>query len=252
MTIGTMSGPHATAAIASTSMMENDSAVAEASGELLPTPFAVVAYDDLLTSLAVMMLRQKHEQRVTSDQQAVAAAKAQEEAHGRKIEKMRDLADHTFTQALVEGALEGAGAVAAGSSAICRFSGETKDAAAKAFDAKVEAGMTGDLSMADFAQKAELSKASRELVRDANLLDAASKGFAATSKLGGGFARRDQDLDREAMAVADADIDRAKGSVDTASSASRRAVDDIRDTIGAIRQYLAAKTQLANAALIRG
>ena len=248
MTIGRVPGTGETLSIDREVAGERTASSPGAHAELLPAPFAVTAYDDLMTSLAVMMMRQKHEQRVTSDQQREVASKAQEEAHARKIANMRELADDTFMQGVLEGALEGAGAVATAASALTRFDGETKEAAAKALDAK----SSNELSMADFIHKAEWAKESKRLARDANLMDAASKGFAAGSRLGGASARSDQEHDREEIARAEADIDRAKSSVEAAGTEGRRAAEDIRETIGAIRQYLNAKTQLANAAIIRG
>jgi hypothetical protein len=59
-------------------------------------------------------------------------------------------------------------------------------------------------------------------------------------------------MDRADIAALDGDIDRAKSGVDAASTERRRADDDIRETINAIRQYLAAKSQLANAAILKG
>lgn len=239
MTISTIGNAREPGDVQALAHGESKGARRAAEAELLPLPpFAVSQWDDLMTSLAVMMLRQKHDERVTSDQQSAAASKAQQDAHARKIGKMRELADDVFAQGLVEGALEGAAAVVTASSALARFEGETKEARAKARPSAPEAK--------------SLAERSTELLRNANLADAASKGLGAGSKLGGAWARRAQELDREAMAVADTDIDRAKSSAESASTASRRAYDDVRETIGAIRQYLGAKSQLANAALIRG
>ncbi len=220
----------------------------EGAPELLPAPFAVNAYDDLMTSLAVMMMRQKHESRLSSDRGREAASKSQEEAHARKIASMRELADDTFMQGVLEGALEGAGAVATAASTLTRFDGEMKEAAASALDGKP----SSELSMGDLVRKAEWAKESKRLARDANLMEVASKGFGAASRLGGAWAKSEQERDREEIARADADIDRAKSAVEGAATEARRASEDIRETIGSIRQYLSAKTQLANAAIIRG
>ena len=48
------------------------------------------------------------------------------------------------------------------------------------------------------------------------------------------------------------DIDRAKATVDGASGEGKRAQDDIRETINYVRQYLAAKSQAAQAAILKG
>jgi hypothetical protein len=191
--------------------------------ELLPEPLTPSAYDDVLTALAVMTVRQRHDQRTAGEEESKAASKVEEEAQARKIAEMHELANDTFTQGLVEGVLEGAGAVAAGGAALTQYSADMSSATK---DAKV-------------------------LVRDASLLNAASKGFGASSRLAGSLVHRDQELDREAMAVADADIERAKTNADAGSAESRRATEDIRDLLGAVRQYVAAKTQLANASALR-
>lgn len=195
---------------------------AKATPELLPLPAATG--DDLMTALAMLTIRQKHDDRVAADHERLAGEKAQEEAQSRKIDKMRELANDTWTQGLVEGVLEGASAVATGASALQEFS----------------------------ASKQGCMLESAKLTRDAKLLDAGSKALMAASHLGGAFAKSAQEEDRRDMAIADRDVEHAKSAVDAASTAGRRADDDIRETLNAIRQYLAAKTQLANAAIIKG
>lgn len=195
---------------------------ASSASELLPLPASTG--DDLMTALAMLTVKQKHQDRVAADAQRIAGEKAQEEAQSRKIDKMRELANDTWTQGLVEGVLEGASAIASGASALDDFA----------------------------ASKQSCALESAKLARDAKLLDAGSKGLMAASHLGSAFAKSAQEEDRRDMAIADRDVDRAKSTVDGASTASRRAEDDIRETLNAVRQYLAAKTQLANAAIIKG
>lgn len=195
---------------------------------LLPSPIATG--DDMMTSLAILLMKAKHEDRIASDNQRLVAENAQQRAEQTKIDKMRELAKDTFAQGLVEGVLEAASAAACAASAVDEFSSAT----------------------AVKAPNNELTLESRKLARDGKLLDAGSKALTATSRLGSGFARAGQEEDRRDMAIADRDVERAKSSVDAASTASRRADDDIRETLNAIRQYLAAKTQLANAAIIKG
>jgi hypothetical protein len=190
---------------------------------LLPSPIA--AGDDMMTSLAILTMKSKQDERVASDKERVVAEKNQEAAEAAKIEKMRDLANDTFTQGLVEGVLDGASAGASAASAVDEYSGA-------------------------IAPKGSLD--AQQFTRDGKLLDAGSKALTATSRFGSAMARTAQEEDRKDMAVADHDVERAKSAVDSASTASRRAEDDIRETINAIRQYIAAKTQLANASIMKG
>lgn len=203
---------------------------ARSSAALLPAPDVTTSEDDALTALAIVMVQQKHAERLFNDRARDASAKAQEEAHERKIEKMHELADDTFSEGVVAGALEGAGAVASGISA-------TKDFSA---------------TLSQFRHGSEASMETATLIRDAKLLRAASEGFSAASRFGGSLAKASQERDREMMAIADKDLDGAKGALDSASTASSRAQEDIRSTIAALRQLMAARSQLANAAIIRG
>lgn len=202
--------------------------------ELLAAPNASLALgaDDVLVALAIVMVKQKKEERVAADRSMEASAKAQQAAQGRKIEKMHELADDTLMGGIVSGALEGASAIATGAGAVTKFSGEMTEL--KAGDSR------------------ELFQESKRLVRDAGLLDAVSKGFGATERFGGGLYKSAQERDRTQSAEADAAKDSAKASLDAAASAVNRANEDIRATIAALRQLIAAKTQLANAAIIRG
>ncbi len=211
-------------------------AAGSAPADLLPLPAS--AGDDLMTSIALVGIKGKQNDRVAADQQRAAAEKTQEEAQARKIERMRELAKDTFMQGLLEGLMEGAGAVATAISAVDEFRSGTDGARATELGPGAEATLLG--------------KHSRSLARDAKLLDAASKGLSASSHLGSAVARAAQEDDRKDIAIADRDLDRAKGGVEAASTASRRADDDIRETLNNIRQYLAAKSQLANAAIIKG
>lgn len=196
--------------------------------ELLSLPAATG--DDLITALAMLTVKQKHDDRVAANHERLAGEQAQQEAQSRKIDKMRELAKDTWMQGLVEGVLEGASAVAMGASAVEEFSAATQPK-----------GATD-------AMKLESAK----LARNAKLLEAGSRGLTAASHFGGAMARSAQENDRKDMAIADRDVDHAKAAVDGASSAGRQADDDIRETLNAIRQYLAAKTALANAAIIKG
>lgn len=190
----------------------------------LPPPLSPASGDDLMTALAMLTIQQRHEQRVSADQQRAVAAKAQEEAQAEKISKMRELADDTFLEGVVTGALTGAAAAASAASACTEYSSTT-----------TACGMQRDT-----------------LKRDAGILSATSRGFEGASKLAGASVKSDQDDDRADMAVADGAVERAKSAVDAASSEARKADEDARETMNAIRQYLAAKSQLANAAIIRG
>jgi len=92
---------------------------------------------------------------------------------------------------------------------------------------------------------------SKALIRDAALAGAASKALGAGSRFGGLACQSEQNEDKKYQAEAERDIDRAKADVDAAATASRRAEEDIRETVAAVRQYSNAKTQLTNAAAIR-
>jgi hypothetical protein len=185
--------------------------------------------DDLMTSISILTMKQKQDDRVASDHQRVQAEKTQEEAQAQKIEKMRELAHDTFMEGVIGGLLEGASAAASAASAIKEFDGKMMD-----------------------LSKDKITVPSLALARDAKLLEAASKSLSASAKLGTGLAKSAQDDDRTEIALADRAVERAKSAVDAASTASRRADEDIRDTLTAVRQYLAAKTQAAQAGILKG
>lgn len=190
--------------------------------------------DDLQTALAVLMIETSRDQRAVADKERAAGTKAQEAAHERKIEKMRDVADEAFTQGVVDGVFEGISGAAQAGAACLSYSSTVKDIAAKSASCDVLAG-----------EAAVAARASR-------LLDASSRLTSASGKIWSAAAKSAQESDRADIAVIEREIDRAKGGVDAASSDSKRAADDIRETINFVRQYLAAKTQAAQAAIIKG
>jgi len=194
--------------------------------------------DDLQTALAVLMIETSRDQRSVADKQREAGTKAQEEAHARKIEKMRDLADEAFTQGLVDGVFEGISGAAQAGAACLSFSSTTKDIDAKAAFCP--------------RQGEALARESAVASRASKLLDASSRLTSAAGKIGSAAAKSAQENDRADIAVIDHDIDRAKSTVEGASSESKRAADDIRETMNFVRQYLAAKTQAAQAGIIKG
>ncbi len=203
-----------------------------------PPALGACATDDLVTAIAVLQIKARHDERVASDQEKAAASKSQEEAQARKVEEMRKLADDTFAEGVVTGAFDCAAGVATAASAVTEFKADTKKAAAEADVAKGQ-------------DATALASSSRSLTRDAKLLDASAKGFSAASHFGGAVYKSDEENDRADTAQADADIDRAKSAAESAAAASRRADDDIRDTINAIRGYVEAKEQAERAALFR-
>lgn len=190
----------------------------------LPPPLSPATSDDLMTTLSMLSMQQMHEERNAADMERIAASKAQEAAQAEKIAKMRELANDTFAEGVVEGALGGLGAVASGAGAISSFAGSTTAC-------KLEEAI---------------------FTRRAKLLQAGSDAFNAGSKFGGAMAKADQENDRTDIAIADAALERSKAAVESAGTDRRRADDDMRETLNAIRQYLAAKSQLANAAIIKG
>jgi hypothetical protein len=194
--------------------------------------------DDLQTALAVLTIETARDRRAIADKQRDAAGKAQDEAHAAKISKMRELADDTFAQGLVDGVFQGISGAAQIGAASLSFSSTVKDIDAKGTICPVEAE--------SFARSAALAG------RASKLLEASSKLTSAAGTIWSAGLKSAQDRDREAMAVADHDVDRAKGAVDGASTESKRAQEDIRETINYVRQYLAAKTQAAQAGIIRG
>ena len=213
-----------------------------ASTDLLPLPQCAMADDDVLVALAVMMVQQKKDERALEDRATAASSRAQEAAHARKIEAMHELADDTLMEGIVAGALEGAGAVASGVSAVTSFSSDLRALQAES--------MKIDFRTKDFA--APLEDQSKALARNAKLLKTTSDGFGATARFGGAIVKSGEERDRSAIAEADAARDAAKASSESAAGAVSRANEDIRATIAALRQLMAAKAQMANAAIVRG
>jgi hypothetical protein len=194
--------------------------------------------DDLQTALAVLMIRTSRDNRAVADKQQAASSKAQEEAHARKIDKMKELADDTYTQAIVDGVCQGVSAAAQAGSAGLSYSSSMDGIGSKLEDSPM--------------RSAELAQHAASVERTSKFLDAGGKLVSAGGVIGSGALKRAQEDDRKDMAIADRDIDRAKSAVEGASSDSKRAQDDERETINYIKQYLAAKTQAAQAAIIRG
>ncbi len=193
-----------------------------AEGSMLP-PAPRVVPEDLVAALAMMTIEQKRNERANADKQRIASEKAQEEAHAAKIERMTQLAKDTFRQAVVEGVCEGFSAVADAVSAY------------KGYEGAITPGADG-----------------KKMEATGKYWGVASKSTNIVSKFAAGRAKAAQEEDRRDMAICDAALDRAKRAVDAAAGAAKEAQDDINQTINAIRSYLAAKTQLGQAAIIRG
>lgn len=204
---------------------------------LAPPPNGPLPTDDLQTAIAVLMIENMKEQRATSDRQRGIAAKAQEEAQSRKIAQMREIADETFAQGLAEGFTQLASAGLQARSAVVGYGSAVAD-----MESKVK----------DSAKAAEAARDASKLARDAKLLDAASRAVSAAGTIGSNGAKSEIEHDRANVAVTDREIDRARSAADGAASDSKRAQDDIRETMGFIRQYLATKAQLNQASIIRG
>jgi hypothetical protein len=206
----------------------------------LPDPIYTAGppVDDLQTALAVLMIETSRDNRATADKQREAGLKAQEDAHARKIEKMKELADDSFSQALVEGVMQGVSAGAQAGAASLSYSSSMSDIASK-----------GETCM---VKSASLAQESAKLAQQSRLMEAGGRAVSATGTIASGAGKSSIEHDREDIAVAEHDVERAKGSVEGASSDSKRAQDDARETMNFIRQYLAAKTQAAQAAIIRG
>lgn len=209
-------------------------------GTQLPDPFYPngAPLVDIQTALLLLAVEASRDSRSSADAQRAAGEKAQEAAHARKIEKMRELADDTFAQAMVDGAFQGLSAAVQVGSAAASFSSATSDLKAK-----------GAASLADADL---LSRAAAVSARTSKLLDASSKAMSAAGTIWSGAEKSAQEYDREGLAVIDHDIDRAKGAVDGASAQSKRADDDIHQTINSLREYIAAKSQAAQAAILKG
>jgi hypothetical protein len=191
----------------------------------LPDPFYPngVPLLDLQTALAVLTIEAARDNRKLADTERAGAAKAQDDAQGRKIGKMHELADDNLSGAIIEGAFQGLSAAASVGSACMGFSSAMNE------------GSAGAAAM-----------------RSSKLFDAGGKASTATGTIWSGVAKSAADHDREEMAIADRDIDRAKSTVDGASTDSKRADDDIRDTMNYIRQYVSAKEQLGQASILKG
>lgn len=187
-------------------------------------PIPQFSGDDLETALAVLSMQARHDERVASDEQQRVASQAQEEAQARKIAKMRELADDELTQGLVEGILGGAAALASATGAVCELKEAITAVGAYKAGFKLQVGM----------------------------YRAGSQALSAGQTMGGLFAKGAQDRDREDVAQAEADVERSKASAETAATVGKRAEDDVRETISAIRQYLAAKAQIGQSEIIRG
>lgn len=215
------------------------SGAVSATSALPPSAYASVPpVDDLQTALAVLTIETARDRRSVADKQRDAGAKAQEEAHGRKIEKMRDVADEAFTQGLVDGVFEGISGAAQAGAACLSFSSTMKDIEAKSTSCLVKSER--------FARESAVAG------RASRLLDASSRLTSASGKIWSAAAKSAQESSRADIAVIDQEIDRAKSGVEGASTESKRAQEDIRETINYVRQYLAAKTQAAQAAIIKG
>jgi hypothetical protein len=191
---------------------------------------------DLQTAIAVLEIQSSHENRVGADQERAAAEKAQEEAHAKKIAKMREVADDTFTAALVDGAFQGLSAAAQFGAAVESYSSTVQGLNAKACP---------ELSDAIGRSAAVSERASK-------LLEASSKAMSAAGTIWTGAEKSAIEGDRADVAVFDQDIDRAKNRVDGASTQSKRADDDIHDTMAALKEYVAAKGKAAQAAILKG
>ena len=76
--------------------------------------------------------------------------------------------------------------------------------------------------------------------------------MSAAGTIWSGAEKSAMEGDRADMAVFDQDIDRAKNRVEGASTQSKRAQDDIHDTMAALKEYIAARGQAAQAAVLKG
>lgn len=213
-----------------------------ASSTMLAPPLdGPVPTDDMQTALAVLMIQSSKEQRVMSDAQRALAAKSQEEANARKIEKLREIANATFAQGLVEGFIQVGAASLQAKSALLGYDSARADIVSKQ---RTDIGaMAAARGWTDYAAK---------LGRDSKLLEAGSRGVSAAGTMLIGSLKSGIEHGRADAAEIDREIDRARSAVDGASSESKRAQDDIRETMGFIRQYLATKAQLNQASIVRG
>jgi hypothetical protein len=207
-------------------------------GAQLPDPFypSGPPVEDVETAIARLEIESSHEKRASADGERAAGEKAQEAALGRKIDKMRELADDTFAQGIVEGAFQGLSAAAAVGSAAESYSSSMSEVSAKG---------TSGFDAATFSRMAATS------ARTSKLIDASSRAMSAAGTLWSAAEKSGQERDREGIAVLDRDIERAKGRVDGASTQSKRAEDDVRQTMDALRQYIAAKNQAAQASILK-
>jgi hypothetical protein len=221
---------------------QNDNAALQphTQGTRLPDPFYPngLPLVDAQTALLLLAVEASRDGRSSADAQRAAGEKAQEAAHARKIDKMRELADDTFATAMVDGAFQGLSAAAQVGSAAESFSSATSELDAKGATCLLKADT--------------LNRAAAVSARTSKLLDASSKAMSAAGTVWSGAEKSAQEYDRADLAVIDHDIDRAKSMVDGASAQSKRADDDIHQTINSLREYVAAKSQAAQAAIFKG
>jgi len=210
-------------------------------GAQLPDPFypSGPPVEDAQTAIARLEIESSHENRASADAERAAGEKAQEAALAHKIDKMRELADDTFAQGIVEGAFQGLSAAAEVGSAAESFSSSMSEVSAKGVPERSTEAM-------------EFGKAAAISARTSKLIDASSKAMSAAGTIWSAAEKSGQEHDRESIAVFDRDIDRAKATVDGASTQSKRTDDDVRQTMDALRQYIAAKSQAAQAAILKG
>ena len=207
-------------------------------GARLPDPFypSGPPVEDLQTAIAKLEIENSRENRASADADRAAAEKSQEDAHAKKIATMRELADDTFASAMVDGAFQGLSAAAQCGAAVESYSSTVQDLNAKACP---------ELSDA-------IGRSAAVSARTSRLLDASSKATSAAGAIWSGAEKSAMEGDRADMAVFDQDIDRAKNRVDGAATQSKRADDDIHDTMAALKEYIAAKGQAAQAAVLKG
>ncbi len=201
-------------------------------------PMGPVPSDDLETALSILMIENLREQRSMGDAERAEAMRSQEEAFGRKIEKMRELAEDTFAQGLGDGLFQIASAGMQAGAAKVGYDGAHAEIEKELAEPK--------------ALKTRWAENAALLSRNSRLLDAGAKGVSGAGAIATAATRAAIERDRTHIAQIEHDIDRAKSTVDGCSSTVKRAEDDIRETMAFVKQYLAAKAQTAQAAIIRG